>query len=168
MSGIVSLVAGWRKTKLKCTIWLWGEKNLHFFFSFSEQYQHEYHCYSKCLALFCLETLELQRQLSLTPAGQSVSLWVGESEWGGERECPLSASLPWSRVCEAAAPQRSTSYWASFDPPSVWQDSSSIKTGHLHPSTTHGISNGHPAPPLDYTVALPSPPSLSCLTQRSL
>lgn len=46
------------------------------FFSFSEQYQREYHCYSKCLALFCLETLDLQRQLSLTPAGQSVSQYV--------------------------------------------------------------------------------------------
>lgn len=107
--------------------WTLGKKlqSMIFFFSFFEQYQSEYHCYSKCLALFCLEALDLQRQLSLTPAGQSVShpasQPVSQSQWGGEGECPLSASLLWSSGCQAAAPQRSTSSWAPLDPPSVSQ-----------------------------------------------
>lgn len=154
--------------------WTLGKKlqSINVFFSFFEQYQSEYHCYSKCLALFCLEALDLQRQLSLTPAGlpasQPASQSVGESEWGGEGECPMSASLLWSSGCQAAAPQRSTSSWAPLDPPSVWQESGSSKTGQSRFSATHGISNGGGGPPpLDPAVILPSP-SLSSLTQRSL
>lgn len=96
-----------------------------------------------------------------------VSQSMGESEWGGEWECPLSASLLWSSGCQAAAPQRSTSSWAPLDPLSVWQEMGSSKTGQSRFSATQGISNRDP-PPLDPAVVLPSPPSLSSLTQRSL
>lgn len=172
VSGVVPLVAGWRETKLKCTIGLfgvgWGNCSLWFFFSFFKLYQSEYHCYSKCLALFCLEALDLQRQLSLTPAGQRASQpasqSMGESEWGGEGECPLSASLLWSSGCQVGAPLPP---WAPLDPPSVWQHSSSSKTGQSQPAATHSNSNGGPLPP-NPAVVLPSLPSLSSLTQRSL
>lgn len=79
-----------------------------YFFSFFEQYQSEYHCYSKCLALFCLEALDLQGQLSLTPAGQSAGRPVSRSRVGrgsahrvplccgplGVKRQPHSAALP--------------------------------------------------------------------------
>lgn len=77
--------------------WTLGKKTaVYDFFSFFEQYQSEYHCYSKCLALFCLEALDLQRQLSLTFAGQSASQSAGVG-WGGgaSTEC-LSAVVLWA------------------------------------------------------------------------
>lgn len=95
VSGVVPLVAGWRETKLKCTIGLWdGEKTAvyDYFFSFFEQYQSEYHCYSKCLALFCLEALDSQRRLSLTPAGQS---GPGGGGRGASAECLSSCGPLW-------------------------------------------------------------------------
>lgn len=61
------------------------------FFSSFEQYQSEYHCFSKCLALSCSEALDSQRQRSLTRAGQSVGVWWGE---GASAEC-LSAVVLW-------------------------------------------------------------------------
>lgn len=48
VSGVVPLVAGWRETKLNCTIGLLGGKNFTLgFFPFFELYQRDYHCYSK-------------------------------------------------------------------------------------------------------------------------
>lgn len=52
------------------------------------------------------------------PVSQPVSKSVGESEWGGEGECPLSASLLWSSGCQAAAPLPPGLH---LNPPSVWQ-----------------------------------------------
>lgn len=93
------------------------------------------------------------------PASQSACQSAGESEWGGEGECPLSASLLWSSWCQVGAPLPP---WAPLDPPSVWQHSSSSKTGQSQLAATHGISDGGP-PPLDPAVVLPSLSHLSVL-----
>lgn len=92
VSDVVPLVAGWRETKLKCTIGLLGKKkNLQCLIFLSEQYQSEYHCYSKCFALFRSEARDSRRRLSLTSLA---SQW----EWGGgggvSTEC-LSAVVLW-------------------------------------------------------------------------
>ncbi len=129
-----------------------------FFFSFFEQYQSEYHCYSKCLALSFSEALDLQGQLSLTPAGPSAGQSVVQLESGGERECPPSASLLWSSGCQAAAPTAQ-----HFLPGSTWpslslaRKSSSSKTSQSRLSATHGISNGGGGgPPLIDPAVVPA------------
>lgn len=159
VSGVVPLVAGWRETKLKVPLDFGGKTAV-----FLSLLWNEYHCYSKCLALFCLEALDLQRQPSLTPAGQAVGGWVGAG-WGG-------GSVHWVPLCcgpQVAAPQRSTSSWAPLDPPSVWLETQLLQhrpitalrhTRHLQ----RGEGRHHSTP----AVVLPSPPSLSSLTQRSL
>lgn len=91
VSGVVLMVAGWREMYL---LDFWGNTCSVIFFS-NERYQSEYHCYSKCLALFCLEALDIS---CLRPPldSQSVSEWVGASGWGGgvSTEC-LSAVVLW-------------------------------------------------------------------------
>lgn len=65
-------------------------------FSFFEQYQSEYHCYSKYLALFCLEARDFQMS-AVSDTRRPVHRW-GSREWCGEggvsTEC-LSAVVLW-------------------------------------------------------------------------
>lgn len=139
-----------------------GKNCSRFFFSFFEQYQSEYHCYSKSLAFFCLEALDLQRQLSYDTRWP-VS-WVGR---GASAEC-LSAVVLWvSSSSPTAQHFLLGSTWPTL---SLARKSSSSKTGQSRLSATHGISNRgrggergvcHCSTLL---LFLPSPPSLSSLT----
>lgn len=100
-----------------------------FFFSFFEQYQSEYHCYSKSLAFFLFGGTRL---------AASAVLWHPlASQLGGEGEHPLSASLLWSFGCQAAAPQHSTSSWAPLDPPLVSQEKAAPPRLANHGSPPH-------------------------------
>ena len=140
-----------------------GEKTaVNDFFSFFEQYQSEYHCYSKCLALFCLEALDLQRQLSPTPAGQSAGVgWRRGSVHrvplccgppGVKRQPLHSAALP-PGLHLTLPPQVSQ---AKAAPPRLANRGSLS----LSANTRHLQRGGWGLPPLDPAVVSfqPSPP----------
>lgn len=139
-----------------------GGENCSHFFSFFEQYQSEYHCYSKCLALFCLEALDLQTSAvsdarrPVKSAGELSERWGG---WGGvaSTEClsllwsllgvkrqPHSAALP--PGLHLTLPQSGK----DFKKNKKNKKSGSSKTDRpitaLSPAT-HGISNERGGPP---------------------
>lgn len=145
--------------------WTLGKKlQSMIFFSLFEQYQSEYHCYSKCLALFCLEALDSQRQPSLTRAGQSVGVWWGE---GASTECLSAVVLRMSSGSPhgAALPPglHLTLPQSRKKKEKKRKKSSSSKTGQSRLSATHGIFNGGGGgqPPLDLAVV----PALSPISQ---
>lgn len=160
VSGVVPLVAGWRETKLNCTIGLLGEKTSLLVFSPSLNYINVIITVTPKIVILALfggsrlcSVSGLWHPLD-SQSGQSVV----ESEWGEVGECPLSASLLWSSGCRAAAPQRSTSSWAPLDRLSVWREKQILRDWPITAlCRTHGISNRGPLP-LDPAVILPSPP----------
>lgn len=173
VSGVVPLVAGWRETKLKCTIGLCGKKLQSHFFPSLNYIKVNITVTPKSLALFCLEALDLQCQPSLTPAGQSTSQsasqpvggWVRVG-WGGgvSTEC-LFAVVLWVSGGSPTAQH--------FLLGSTWPFLSLTRKTAPPGLTNHG-SLPHTASPLGahhhstLLSSCPLPPSLSSLTQRSL
>lgn len=157
VSGVVPLVAGWRETKLNCTIGLLGGKNFTLgFFPFFELYQRDYHCYSKnCYPCSLWRLYTLQCQWSLTPAGQpirSVGGWVRVG-WGGgvSTECLFAVVLWMSSGSPTAQHFLLGSTWPSLslawktDPPGLANHGSLPHTRHLQQGPTTTRPCCHPA-----------------------
>lgn len=140
-------------------------------FSFFEQYQSEYHCYSKYLALFCLEARDFQMS-AVSDTRRPVHRW-GSREWCGEggvsTEC-LSAVVLWVSS-GSPPPKRSTSSWAPLDPPLRRNAAPPRPANHGSlPHTASPAGGGGPPqqrPPPPNPAAVLSP-ALSSLTHRSL
>ena len=133
-----------------------------------ELYQSEYHCYSKCFRLVLFGgTRHATSAVSRRLLARQASRWVDESEWGGEVECPLSASMLWSSGCQAAAPLPPGLHLTS---PQSGKKAAPPRLGQSRLSATHTRA-ASPTGARHHSTLLsscPPPSSLSSLTQRSL
>lgn len=125
------------------------------FFFFFELYQSEYHCYSKCLALFWREAPDMQCHLSPAPASPSELGWG----WGGSTEC-LSAVVSLALVGSVGVPSAALPFRAGTQPP---LDPLSARQETAPPRLANQRGATGPRPPaLDLCrLALPRLPLLS-------
>lgn len=140
--------------------WTLGEKTaVYDFFSFFEQYQSEYHCYSKCLALFRLETLRLATS-AVSDARRPVSLWESGRGRGSVHRCLSAVVLraPTGSPHSAALPPG-----LHLTLPSVSQDKAAPPRLANHGSSPHAASPTGACQALDPAVVPALPPHLSVL-----